>query len=558
MKKWIIQNRRLLLSALLLSVVIGLYAPFELYAVNRNDLWYTIGDFWYMPVFCSVALLIGCITVGLLLPGRLRCIYEGIVSGIGFAAWMQGTFGVLEFGEMDGHAIAWNEYQAEFLVDGLLWLLCIGICMIVCLSKGERIRQILEGAAAFISAMLLFSLVLLLVPCIHENKANPNGYATEKNLLNLSGNGDILVFLVDMTDEDFLEQMIAETPDIAQSLDGFVYYSNMSACYAKTRWSIPYLFSGSWLRRGDPSEEVNEICEEERIYWDELQDKGYEFGLYTDNDLAPERMKENANNYVKADFKITDKKKFLVTLYQFVACKYAPDMVKPMVWLKGYEFEERKRLESEYSCWTCYNLTLRDAMEREQLQVTMEKPQYKFIHISGSHAPHSNDEYGERVAEDTDLITCTKGAFRLIGRYMEQMRDADVFDSSSIIIMADHGDHQGYPTSPCFLVKQANSKGTLRESSVPVSHTDYMATVLELAGIAHEAYGRSVFDIQEKEVRERLYYMASGYYEDGLGNARWKLIEYEVDSEDNKTENYVATGIEYDHEGKLMTGVPEN
>lgn len=558
MKKWSIQNRRLLLSALLLAVVTGLYAPFELYAVNRNDLWFTIKDFWYMPVICSIILFLGSVIVGMLLTGKLRYIYEGIVSGIGVASWLQGIFGISAFGEMDGHAIAWNEYRIEFLADGLLWLLCIGICIAICAGRSSKLHRVLEGADAFISAMLLLSLILLLAPCLNESKKNPNGYATEKNLLNLSENGNILVFLVDMTDEDFLEQMLAESPDIVQNLDGFTYYSNMSACYAKTRWSVPYLLSGKCLRKGDPSEEVNEVCAAERTYWDELQDKGYEFGLYTDNELVPERMKENANNFVTADFKITDKKKFLVTLYRFAACKYAPDMVKPVMWLKGYEFEERKKLESEYSCWTCYNLTFRDAMERERLQVTMEKPQYKFIHISGSHAPHSNDEYGERVAQDTDLITCTKGAFRLIGRYMEQMKELNVFDTSAIIIMADHGDHQGYPTSPCFLVKPANAQSALTENCAPVSHMDYAATILELVDIGHEVYGKSVFDVHEEETRERLYYMASGYYEDGLGNARWKLIEYKVDSEDNKTENYTATGIEYDHEGKLMQGVPEN
>lgn len=551
MKKWIVRNKELILAALVLTIVVGIYAPFELYVINRSDLWFSLDDFWYMPIVCSIALFVVTLLFGCLLRGKLRKVYEGILCGVGLAAWLQGTFGILKVGEMDGHTVPWNEYYIEFCIDGLLWLLLIGICIAASLSRRGKVRQILNGVNAFVSAMLIVSLVILILPCLGENKMNPNGYATEKDLMNLSGKGDIIVFLVDMTDEDFLEQVLEETPDIAESLAGFEYYSNMSASYAKTRWAVPYLFSGVYLRRGNPTGEVNEVCENE-VYWDELLNKGYEFGLYTDDELVPDRMKEYANNYVKADFSITDKKKFLVTLYKFTMCKYAPDAVKPLAWFDGYEFEERKKLESEYSCWTTYNLTFLDTMKKQHLQVEMDDPQYKFIHISGSHAPWSNDEYGERIAGTTDVITCTKGAFRLIIQYMEQMKELHVYDSSSIIIMADHGDHQGYPTSPCFLVKPANAVGKLAENSAPVSHADFAATILELAGIEHEVYGKSVFEFDEDEMRERLFYMAEGYYENGLGNVRWKLIEYQVDSEDNKTENYTVTGVEYDHEGSLM------
>lgn len=551
MNKWMKQHMGLILSVLVVTVVIGLYAPFELYAINTDDLWFSLKDFWYMPIACSIMLFVVLLVVGSFLKGVLLRIYEGILSGVGIAAWLQANFGSLKLGEMDGHAIAWSNYYGEILVDGILWLICIGICIAFCLCRSSKIHKIIGAVDSFLSAMLLVSLIILLFPCINEDKTSAYGQATQKGLMDLSGEGDIVVFLVDMTDEDFLEQVLQEAPDIAESLEGFEYYSNMAACYAKTRWSIPYLMTGKEILRGEALSVVNELGES-NVYWDELEKSGYEFGLYTDTYLVPDRMKENADNYVKAEFKISDKKRFLWTLYKFVLCKYAPDIVKPAVWFEGYEFEERKRLDSEYSCWTAYNLTFRDAMEEADIEVNKENPQYKFIHISGSHAPHSNDEYGERISGSTDLITCTKGAFRLVIRYMDQMKANDIYDSSSIIIMADHGDHQSYPTSPCFLVKKANAEGDLKENKAPVSHTDYPATILALAGLDYDAFGQSVFDFNEGDERERFYYMTSVYKTDGMGNSVCKLTEYQIDSEDNKTENYFATGREFDENGDLM------
>lgn len=551
MHKWLKENKGLILAVLIVTIVIGFYAPFELYAINTDSLWFSLNDFWYMPVACSVMLFGGLLAVGFFLKGKILRIYEGILSGIGIAAWLQANFGVLKLGEMDGHAIAWSNYRGEIILDGILWLFCISVCVIVYLRGSKRLSKILNAADAFLSAMLLVSLVILLIPCINEDKSSAYGYATQKELMNLSGKGDIVVFLVDMTDEDFLEQVLQEAPDIAESLEGFEYYSNMTACYAKTRWSIPYLMTGKEILRGEVLSVVNELGESD-VYWDELIESGYEFSLYTDTYLVPDRMKENANNYVKAEFKISDRKRFLWTLYKFVLCKYAPDMVKPVVWFQGYEFEERKMLDSEYACWTTYNLTFRDAMEKADIEINKDDPQYKFIHISGSHAPHSNDEYGERIDGSTDLITCTKGAFRLIIQYINQMKKLGVYDSSSIIIMADHGDHQNYPTSPCFLVKKVNAIGALKENKAPVSHADYPSTILKLAGLKYDLYGQSVFDFNEDDKRERFYYMTSVYKTDGMGNSICKLKEYRVDSEDNRTENYCATGREFDEEGNLM------
>lgn len=132
-------------------------------------------------------------------------------------------------------------------------------------------------------------------------------------------------------------------------------------------------------------------------------------------------------------------------------------------------------------------------------------------------------------------------------------RMAWCYDNSAVIIMADHGySKNGVLTNPVFLLKPQNASGSMKISNPPVSHRDYPATIMALAGKTEIAskYGMSVLDIGEGEKRERFFYKY--YYENEVKDNTLRLIEYRIDPESNARECFHLTDVEYTVEGERI------
>lgn len=80
------------------------------------------------------------------------------------------------------------------------------------------------------------------------------------------------------------------------------------------------------------------------------------------------------------------------------------------------------------------------------------------IHLYGSHYPYVHDEYLNPINpsfSDENAVKASRGVLRILSAYLEHMKDMGVYDSSLIVIMADHGYvGPGMETDPLFLVKE--------------------------------------------------------------------------------------------------------
>ena len=120
-------------------------------------------------------------------------------------------------------------------------------------------------------------------------------------------------------------------------------------------------------------------------------------------------------------------------------------------------------------------------------------------------------------------LTDAKYVFGIVKEYIRQMQELGVYDDATIIVTADHGEHNAFDfpgngtpmaqaATPIFMVKE---KGAHREelglNHAPIYHEDMQATLLDCAGLYDsesdlEMFGLSVFDIGEDALRERTWY----------------------------------------------------
>lgn len=548
MKKRISDRKPLFCAIFFLGFLSCIYAPFELYTLNTQELWFSLKDFWYIPLLCGAFAMLAAALLGLFLSGVLLKVYTGIIFGAGICIYVQGNFLNLKLGEITGDSIDWPQYRGQMLLNILLWFLVICGITVFCIRGKKYISKIITGVSLFMSATLFVTLLVLIVPCLPESKARPeHGTPTNKDLLSLSDDTNVVVLVLDRYDVNFFKQALEEVPEFEEQLDGFVWFDNFAGCYISTIWAIPFMLSGNYCLQGDAFAQARTSCDN-RVYWDELINHGYEMSLYTQSELIAPRAKENSRNFVDADFVISDRKSFTVLLYRLVMCKYFPDIVKPLTWLEPYDFEAWRRLDSEYRVYTSENLMLVDYLDDETMTADAEHPQFKFIHVSGTHPPYTIDEWGHRPKDGNVEEGAVKGSLRLALRYMEEMKALDIYDNSVIIVTADHGDStEDYCTSPVFLVKPRGSHGTLTVNHTPSSQSDLGATILELAGIDTEQspYGVSVFDEAGERKKKRYYYISDSTRVNIPGKSRYILTEYEVDPEGIEIENFHPTGVEY-------------
>lgn len=558
MKKRIADRKTLFCAILFLGFISCIYAPFELYALNTQELWFLLKDFWYIPLICGAFAMIAAVILGLFLSGTLLKIYTGIIFGAGICIYVQGNFLNLKLGEITGSNIDWLQYRERMILNLLLWILVIGIITALCIFEREGtkryVSKIITGVSLFLTAMLFVTLMVLMVPCLQESEKRPEeGYPTNQDMMSLSDNTNVLVFVLDTYDVNYFKGVLEEVPEFEEQLDGFIWFDNFAGCYPLTTWAIPFMLSGNYCQQGDPYEQVS-INSEERLYLDELAENGYELSLYTQYNLVPHRIGKNAINYVDADCVISDHKAFTVLLYRLVMCKYFPDICKPAVWLAPNDFEARKRLDSGQQIYATNNLTLVDFLDQQEMTVDADHPQFKFIHLEGTHLPSNIDEWGHRVEDDSLIEEIpVKGSLRLVLRYMEEMKALNIYDNSIIIVTADHGvntlngDYHDAFNSPVFLVKPCNARGPLTVDHTPSSQSDLGATILDLTGIDTDIsfYGVSVFDENGERKKKRYYYTVDNVDSAITGKSTNILTEYEVNPDGISSDNFHPTGVKY-------------
>jgi tetratricopeptide (TPR) repeat protein len=110
-----------------------------------------------------------------------------------------------------------------------------------------------------------------------------------------------------------------------------------------------------------------------------------------------------------------------------------------------------------------------------------------------------------------------RAADEAVGRVVQELKDRDLYDEATIVLVGDHGEEQAVPPLADaslhvpLIVKQPNSEGAGRRVVAPVQHIDLLPTILDLvrapipSGIRGRSL-RSVLDDEDATVPEQAIY----------------------------------------------------
>jgi hypothetical protein len=409
-----------------------------------------------------------------------------------------------------GSSVRYSELTFANIFNLLVWvfvaLLPAGLFLILRFRKAQfKFDKAIVFSAVIMVGMQVVGLsaTALQADLPEGLDEQPNIFTSFENALHLSENKNIIVFVPDRVDVRHMRDAFEQHPYLADVLDGFTHFENSVSEFFDTLPSMVTMLTQVKYSDGQTFEE----------YWDEawanhnivdiLREHGFTTNLYLDQTSTIgnlSHIENRTDNIVEAYGDLEADLNFqsfssIITRVSFG--RVMPYLLKNM-FLDPIDFDfgshffsfSRSVPEAQpFMIGPYHDMRLLEFLQNNEFTADLEQGVFNFFHINGAHG-------GYDVSIDGIVQN-----FEILERYFSAMRELDVFDSSTIIIISDHGFGRVTPVATSLFIKPAYSVGPLVIDSVTeMSHAFFPGTVLQAAGISHESFGLSYFDILDGAV----------------------------------------------------------
>ena len=455
-----------------------------------------------------------------IIPPFISDIAYRILVGITLAVYVQYLFFNKGLGLVDGGIYRWSEHSVTAFVSVFTWLIILSISIIIYIKLKNKAYKVDLIVYVILFTMMLSGLITNILKAPKEAFSNKTyGFSTDDEFV-LSPNGNIIIFIIDETDNIYIDEIMKSDKDFFDEYNDFTLYDNTCSVYDMTASSMNQLFTGYCY--GDEENHCDE-------YYQRIKNAGYMVNLYAYQrrggfpDIYPyinncREVYLNDKN-CNIDYRRISNDFVTMSIYQAL-----PNMLKNSSKVNSLTFNHIFMMEESSDS----HFENEDFKEHMKFALA-ENPDKRLIeyHIRGAHFPC--DDHVQTIEYCLD-----------IGKdIIEQTKELGVYDNSCIIIMSDHGLHDQaeyytWPTagSPLFMIKEAGEhKQCMSVSHVPVYYKDFQSTLLVNMGLWEgesdkELFGPSIYDFSENEIRERTWYDS-----DGSG---FRAYTYEGDYEELK------------------------
>ena len=416
-----------------------------------------------------------------------------------------------------------NSFNNKAVVLNLvLWGLITAAGILFFTVKRQTAKKLMKVVCIYIVLIQVVSLFVLLISSDPSVYHNDKYVLTTDGMVEVSSDDNILVLVLDKFDGRYMDWVLEDDPDFLSPLNDFTNYTNASGEFPGTFTGVPYLLSGT---------PFDEECDEAYVtyaYKDknlltELNNAGYELGVYTSNQLVPQNMHNIISNYkdgisIKCD---------IISMFSLMTrsskYKMAPLEVK-MHYI--YDTSDVGLLVNDERIVNILcDVPFYKKLVQEGLKISSDSTSkaFKFIHMYGAHPPYTMTENFQKLSydvlrrdDDEMALSQMRGSLKVVFEYIRQLKEIGKYDDALIIITADHGvvmrDEKGEETPmdfPILLVKEPHkSNDAMVYSKAPVCHADIIATIRNAAGINQSE--KVISEYTEGEDRIRYFYATSG------------------------------------------------
>ena len=504
-KKYGFVERILLLlpPTIFLIFTFAIYMPSSLFISNIDD--FALDYIKIVPLIAlvSVAVLVIIYIIGLIIPiKRLFYSYVLLVFSLALGFYIQGNFLNPAFNSLNGKEIAWSEYKINGIISIIAWILVFVVPQVVYAIKENIMSLIVKWGSLFVTAMQLVSLVVLLLT---THKVVSNDFAVTKNgEFELSSKNNTIMFVVDTLDASWFEDMLLPNEEYKKSLKDFTYFDDAVAGGAPTVLGIPTLLTGKidMDASRDTSEYYKDAYESSSLFAD-MQKSNCNVKLFTEYYYLDYCDKNSVDNLkMEQKYVISSRRGFMECLYKFVSFYAMPQFLKQNFWLYSGEFNQYITLEDNTSnLYKLDDAQFYQDFKEKGITTQNDKDTFVMYHLNGAHSPYVMDENAQAVPSDSiGVDSQIRGIFKIIKEYMDELKAKGIYDSSTIIITADHGGIDLY-SNPAILVKERNANhDEMVVSDSKITFTNVNNTIASSTLKDSSAYGENVFEVGDKQM----------------------------------------------------------
>ena len=550
-------------------------APYELIAGNESSLVFGLSQLWGVFVLPAIAVALVLTLIVSILRGKGFNLVLMLLFGFSLATYIQVAVLNGQLPSSDGSNVDWSNYTTITCVTLLVWIAIFIAPYVLSNLNRSRARILVTVVSVVLIVVQAAGVVSLFMP--KQGAASDGAQAppsqlvtTEQGMLTVSPKDNIIVFVLDMYDENIdLVPGVSSHPDLLKEMTGFTWFQNAAGSITPTRDAVPTILTGHELTHDENYEEFTKGRFEDATYLSDLKAAGYNVGIYTDViDPNIAYFKDNLSNAHVLDGSAgsaisLNEVGALKSIYMCALFRDLPWTLKPFFWFYTDDINTAMVSQTiaegeqaaEIGAGTPYTINdplFGDKLKGMGLSATDdgEKGSFRFIHLMGPHYPYTMDSNGRRV-EQTTREEQAVGSMNLVSEYLRQLKALGLYDDATIIITSDHGwfissdpfSLTDTAVDPIMLVKPPLSAEEaaqpIVESDAPVSLLDIMPTALACAGVPDSGAGDGVnaFSVTDPD-RVRTYRHLS---KDAEGQEHG-IVEYEIIGDSSELGNWIPTG----------------
>lgn len=389
--------------------------------------------------------------------------------------------------------------------------------------------------AIIIGGMQLVGVLSVLPTAPKPAEGNELYYFNLEKQLKLSQTENIVVFLTDRLDMRYVNTIFEQdknnqTPDKSKDVfSGFTLFTDNLSQYPGTFPSVAGLLTEKPFDK--PNKQIAFLQEawENPELFSALRRQGWKINglldtvstMYDFKDLEDNNFFDNIDKVAKKDRRVKHLT-FFEAMFRYSMLRQSPYILKDLFISDG-----KKYLDTSSFCISIKNtdgyfprslgpnsdLRIYEKLKADGSGLTAPETQkvFSFMHLHAAHNPFGYDE-NLKPSKNATQLSQARGTFKLLDTYFKRMKQLEIFDKSTIIVLADHGKWDGRqnskkitdpPVSALFMKEKANDGTNKLEidkdnphKQVPqLSHTNFVPTILDLIGEGSRKKAGSYFDV---------------------------------------------------------------
>lgn len=471
-------------SLLLFISMFLLNGPTELYVYNTADIMFQYKDFIvYMIGYALIMSICFLPVIVNYMPDSVVKVVSIIIFIYCICSYFQQMFLNGSMGRMEGNKQVWD--KSLVMTNLAIWII-IAVILVAIAWFTKNNRKVISYISLFLSGIQLLTFVTLLLTSGVSSKTSEQ--LVEDRKFVMASDENIAIFILDAYDVQMLDMVLDTDENYLEPLKDFTYYDRMTSRYSATDGSLPYLLTG---RIAEEEKEYNDIYRKSD-FLPGIKDEGYEIDILTTAGYVQPFEDGVVDNLTDDYYCILDCDKAVSQMTNCVRYRCAPYALKSRYYYENYYLTNIISDTNVYLFGT--DADFYSELMTEGLAV--DKNVHGMMHIYHLYGAHSPYYLTEDAALDynSNPIAQWKGCLRIVYDYLEELKDKGLYDSASVIIMADHGlnrsqreamDERNIEVSadsnPIFFVKHAGeSHDELMIDDREITHDDFFGIVDEM------------------------------------------------------------------------------